>query len=112
MAAPCPLLGDGITDDTMLNIARFLPTAKDLLCLKLTNSRFAAKIIATAIGDGGVAAAAPEMLCIADEAGRLWVAGCSEQERGWVTLIPRCLGVGWWRRSTRGAAGRRRGARW
>ena len=24
------------------------------------------------------------MQCIADEAGRLWVAGCSEQERGWV----------------------------
>ena len=41
MAAPCPLLGGGITDDTLLNIARFLPTAMDLLCLKLTNSRFA-----------------------------------------------------------------------
>ena len=48
MAAPCPLLGDGITDDTLLHIARFLPTARDLLCLMLTNSRFAAKIIATA----------------------------------------------------------------
>ena len=33
---------------------------------------------------GGVAAAALEMLCIADEAVRLWLAGCSEQERGWV----------------------------
>ena len=44
----CPLLGDAITDDTLLNIARLLPTAKDLLCLKLTNSRFAAKAIATA----------------------------------------------------------------
>ena len=43
MAAPCPLLGDGITDDTLLHISRFLPTARDLLCLKLTNSRFAAK---------------------------------------------------------------------
>ena len=43
----CPLLGDGITDDTLLNIARLLPTGKDLRCLKLTNSRFAAKIIAT-----------------------------------------------------------------
>ena len=30
------------------------------------------------------AAAAPEMLCIAEEAGRLWVTGCCEQERGWV----------------------------
>ena len=47
-APPCPLLGDGITDDMLLNIARFLPTAKDLLCLMLTNSRFAAKIIAAA----------------------------------------------------------------
>ena len=72
MAAPtCPLLGDGITDDTLLNIARFLPTAKDLLCLKLTNSRFAAKIIAAA-PSGGSGRAVPEMLCIADEAERLF----------------------------------------
>ena len=28
--------------------------------------------------------AAPEMLCIAEEAGRLWGPGRSEQERGWV----------------------------
>ena len=86
MAAPCPLLGDGITDDTLLNIARFLPAARDLLCLRLTNSRFAAKVIAAAprcIVEG-VAAVAPEMLCIADEAARLWLVGCSEQERGWV----------------------------
>ena len=27
------------------------------------------------------------MLCIVDEAGRLWVAGCSEQERGWVPRV-------------------------
>ena len=31
-------------------------------------------------------------MCIAEEAGRLWVARCSEQERGWVPL----LGVGSW----------------
>ena len=93
MASPCPLLGDGITDDTLLNIAGFLPSARDLLCLKLTNSRFAAKIhvhvIAAApsgIAAGGVLAAAPapEMLCIPEEAARLWVVGRSEQERGWV----------------------------
>ena len=30
------------------------------------------------------AAAAPEMLSIVEEAGWLWVARCSEQERGWV----------------------------
>ena len=28
--------------------------------------------------------APPEMLCITKEAGRLWLAGCSEQECGWV----------------------------
>ena len=47
-ASRCPLLGDGITDDTLLHIARFLPTVRDLLCLMLTNTRFAAKLIAAA----------------------------------------------------------------
>ena len=88
MAAPCPLLGDGLTDDVLLRIAGFLPTAKDLVCLQLACPRFAAKVIsAPSVGEGGAAAAAaaaPEMLCIAEEAARLWVAGCSEQERGWV----------------------------
>ena len=46
MAAPCPLLGDGITNDTLFHIAHFLPSARDLLCLQLTCPRFAAKIIA------------------------------------------------------------------
>ena len=67
MAGPCPLLGDGMAGDTLLDIARFLPTAKDLLCLELTHSRFAAK-------RAGAAAAAVEMLCIAHGAGRLWLA--------------------------------------
>ena len=40
------LLSDGITDDTLLLIAHFLPTARDLLCLGLTNTRFSANIIA------------------------------------------------------------------
>ena len=86
MAAPCPLLGDGLTDDTLLNIVRFLPTARDLVCLQLTCPRFAAKVIAAAPSVGGedAAAAALEMLCIPEEAGRLWLAECSEQERGWV----------------------------
>ena len=64
----CPLLGDGITDDTLLHIARFLPAAKDLLRLQLTNKRFTAKVIAApsdnfgggvhsiSIGGGGGAA--------------------------------------------------------
>ena len=83
MAAPCPLLGDGITDDTLLNIARFLPTAKDLLCLQLACPRFAAKVIAATGSAQGGAAAAPVMLSIVEEAGRQWITGCSEQERGW-----------------------------
>ena len=87
MAAPCPLLGDGIMDDTLLHIASFLPTANDLLCLQLACPRFAAKTIASSADGGGGAAAAPEMLGVVDEAGRLWGAGCSEQERGWA---PRC----------------------
>ena len=50
-----------------------------MLCLKLTNTRFSAKVIATApsgaaAAGGEAAVAAPEMVCIADEAGRLWVA--------------------------------------
>jgi len=54
MAAPCPLLGDGVTDDTLLHIASFLGTAKDLLRLQLTNKRFAAKVIAApSVSSGG-----------------------------------------------------------
>ena len=80
------LMGDGITDDTLLNIARFLPTARDLLCLGLTCPRFAAKIIAAPSvigGGGGAAAAASEMLSLVEEEARLWVAGYSDRERGW-----------------------------
>ena len=40
------MLGDGITDDILIRIAHFLPTARNLLCLGLTCPRFAAKIIA------------------------------------------------------------------
>ena len=65
MARPCPLLGDGITEDTLLHIASFLLTAWDLLCFQLACPRFAAKIIAApGIGSGGAAAAAPEMLSL------------------------------------------------
>ena len=95
MAAPCPLLavplGDGITDDTLLHIARLLPSATDLLSLGLTCPRFAARIIAApgVIAAGGQhgqgPAAAPEMLSIVEETARLWLAGCTEQECGWVS---------------------------
>ena len=37
--AACPLLGDGVTDDTLLHVARFLSTARDILRLQLTNKR-------------------------------------------------------------------------
>jgi hypothetical protein len=83
MASPCPLLGDGVTDDTLLHIARFLPNVNDLLRLQLTCPRFAAKVIAAPSVSGGGAAAA-QMLSLPEEAARRWVAGCSEQERGWV----------------------------
>jgi hypothetical protein len=86
-AAMCPLLGDGITDDTLLYIACFL-SSKDLVRLQLTCSRFAVKVTIPAIlssgGEAAVAAAAPEMLSIPEEAARRWVARCSAQERGWV----------------------------
>ena len=63
MAAPvCPLLGDGVTDDTLLHIARVLPTAEDLLRLQLTNRRFSAKCTAPPCGGGGTLAALPAML--------------------------------------------------
>ena len=42
-APPCPLLGDGVTDDTLLHIASFIATARDLLRLQLTNKRFEAR---------------------------------------------------------------------
>ena len=45
------LMGDGITDDTLFHITRFLPTARDLLCLCITCPHFAAKIIATVSAD-------------------------------------------------------------
>jgi hypothetical protein len=79
------LVGDGITDDTLLHIVSFIPTAKDLLRLQLTSKRFNIKCIADPSGGGGgrAAAAAPEMLSIPEEVARGWVAGCSEQERGW-----------------------------
>ena len=69
MAAPL-LLGEGITDDTLLAIARFLPTAKDLLVLQLTCPRFTAKVIAAPCVSSEVDGA-PEMLSVAEEAARL-----------------------------------------
>ena len=87
MAAPsCRLLGNGVTDDALLHIARFLSDPRDLLRLQLTCSRFAAKYITASSKGRGGAAAAPEMLSIPEEAARRWVLSCSEQERGWVSF--------------------------
>ena len=89
MASPCPLLSGGVTDDTLLHITHFLPTARDRLSLKLTCRRFSINCIAATSAESaeGEAAAAllwPEVLSIVEEAGRRWVTACSEQERGWV----------------------------
>ena len=53
MAAPCRLLGDGVTDDTLLHIAVFLSSARDFLHLQLTCPRFAAKVVAASRFSGG-----------------------------------------------------------
>jgi len=93
MASPCPLLGAGVTDDTLLHIFRFLKDPEDLLRLQLTCPRFAAKVMKTPVGAAGGCSGpagclggpggAAEMLSIPTEAARLWVAACSEQERDW-----------------------------
>ena len=71
MAAGAPsaaLLGGDIGDDVLLCIIGFLPTAKDLLRLELTSPHFG-------------------------EVARRWVAGCTEQERGWVRTTASWLGA-------------------
>ena len=72
-------------DEFALGLACALLTARDLLSLRLVCRRFNIRCIA----GGGAAAAAAEMLCIVEEAGRLWMARCSEQERGWAPRIGR-----------------------
>ena len=70
MAAPCPLLGDGITDDTLLTIARFLPTTRDVVSLQLACPRFAAKVIAAPGGAGGCSGSGGDAV---DPVGRSWI---------------------------------------
>jgi hypothetical protein len=71
-------------------IATSLTDPVDLLSFLLVHPRFVTKCIAaplTSSGGGGSAAAAAsetEMWSIPEEAARLWIAECSEQERGWV----------------------------
>ena len=62
-----------MTDDLLIHIASMLTAPTDLVRLQLTCPRFADKVCGSS-----------EMLSIPEEAARRWVAGCSEQERGWV----------------------------
>ena len=78
-----PNLLTSTPDEAALAIACSLCSARDLLSLHLVCRRFHIKCIA-APDHGGAAATAPEMLCIVEAAGRRWVGGRSDQERGWV----------------------------
>ena len=62
-----------MTDDLLIHIASMLTAPTDLVRLQLTCPRFTDKVCGSS-----------EMLSIPQEAARLWVAGCSEQERDWV----------------------------
>ena len=90
---------DAATDDTLLAIAVALPTLADLLRLALTCRAAAQRFYFTAtsyssgsavpsglIASGGGTAAAQQAAAwsIIEEAARQWIAGCTDQERGWV----------------------------
>ena len=109
-----------MTDDLLIHIVSMLTAPTDLVRLQLTCPHFADKVCGSS-----------EMLSIPEEAARLWLEGCSEQERGWVPRrgleswlglmhevgalrlplafgrwrmpISRCLRTGRWRRWTRSA---------
>jgi hypothetical protein len=76
----------GVTDDTLLAVARFLPTATDLLRLGQTCTRFSTRCIASgSLGvEAEVAAGPPQLWSIGEEVARRWIAECTEQQRGWV----------------------------
>jgi len=61
-----------MTDDLLIHIASMLTAPTDLVRLQLTCPRFADKVCGSS-----------EMLSIPEEAARLWLEGCSEQERDW-----------------------------
>jgi hypothetical protein len=78
---------DLIPQSGMLQICSFLGV-RELGRLGCVSRRFAEKSIAAPSGGGVAAVAAPvEMLSLAEEEARRWVAGCSEQERGWVPRL-------------------------
>ena len=101
---------DAATDDTLLAIAIALPTPADLLRLTLTcraaTQRFcftttshASTVPSGLIASGGGTAAAQQAAAwsIIEEAARQWIAGCTDQERGWVPRRGResWLGLMW-----------------
>ena len=47
-----------MTDDTLIHIAHFLPTSRDLMSVQLSCPRFAAKIFAAPGAGGGVSGSA------------------------------------------------------
>jgi hypothetical protein len=111
----------GVTDDTLVCVASFLPSARDLLSLGLACTRLSARSIAAPPPRAGVTAAAaapvaapttstvaaaaqapvaagpPETSSIIEEAARRWIASCTDQERGWVPRRGResWLGLMW-----------------
>eukprot|EP01046_Picozoa_sp_COSAG06_P051219 COSAG06_NODE_8307_length_2207_cov_4.807400_1_plen_290_part_00 len=90
-------------DEAALIIACALTNPRDLLALAAACRRFFIKCIAapppprgTASG-GAVAAQQAEMWPIVEEAGRRWIATCTDEERGWVPRRGResWLGLMW-----------------
>jgi hypothetical protein len=103
---------DACTDDALLAIATALPSAADLLRLALTCRAAAQRFYFTATsyhaassggasGAGGAAAVAAaqrvDTWSIAEEAARRRIAGCTDQERGWVPRrgLESWLGLMW-----------------
>jgi hypothetical protein len=92
-------------DEAAIIIAAALGSAADLLRLAVACRRFALKCIAAPrapraapTGSGAAAAAQQaEMWSIAEEVARRWIAGCTDQEHGWVPRRGResWLGLMW-----------------
>ena len=94
-----------VPEEAALVIACALASAQDLVHLAIACRRFVTKCIAaplpapprTAASGGAAATEAAEMWSIVEEAGRRWIAGCTDQERGWVPRRGResWLGLMW-----------------
>ena len=76
----------GVTNEILLKIASFLPSADDLLRLGLSCIQLGARSVRSNSGaTTGAAAQQPlELLSIVEEAAHRWRLKCSDQERGWV----------------------------